>query len=208
MLLKEEKQGKGKKITTVKGINREISMLTHERGIIQRQLKGLKYQGSSDEPVDDLISVDDFQDLLQEEEEEEEEREANDEEGEDGEEKPKTKAKKKSQKALGRGVHEDAKHVMSARKGPPSNLTTSSGAGSTIDPFDERLFNFMGRPKEATAEEKALAMEEKQLEKDQEEWEWKRRREDEEFELRKEERKAAAQKDTILMSLLAKLSEK
>ena len=77
-------------------------------------------------------------------------------------------------------MHEDAKHVMSARKGPPSNLTTSSGAGSTIDPFDERLFNFMGRPKEATAEEKALAMEEKQLdlkrknwqlEKDQEEWE-------------------------------------
>ena len=75
----------------------------------------------------------------------------------------------------------------------------------------------LGRPKDPTPEEAAIALEEKQLElrrknwqleKKQEEWELKKKRDEEEFELRKEERKAAAQKDTILLTLLANRENK
>ena len=211
ILLREEKGAKGKAVTTVHGINREISMLTHEKEGLQRQLKGMKFlQGNSAEPIE----IDSDYDWGEEEEENEGEE---GEETEDGEPKVKKGGKKKKldQKQLGKGVHKAARSVMSST--PRSNLSTNTGGTTTVEPYDDRLLQLLGRPKDPTPEEAAIALEERQLElrrknwqleKEQEEWELKKKRDEEEFELRKEERKAAAQKDTILLTLFANRENK
>ena len=43
ILLKQETSARGPAITTAKGLQREISMLVHEKEVIQKQLKGLQY---------------------------------------------------------------------------------------------------------------------------------------------------------------------
>ena len=43
IILREEKSSKGKAITSLHGLNKEISMLTHEKNGIKRQLLGMKY---------------------------------------------------------------------------------------------------------------------------------------------------------------------
>ena len=161
-------------------------------------------QGNSAEPIE----IDSDYDWGEEEEENEGEE---GEETEDGEPKVKKGGKKKKldQKQLGKGVHKAARSVMSST--PRSNLSTNTGGTTTVEPFDDRLLQMLGRPKDPTPEEAAIALEERQLElrrknwqleKEQEEWELKKKRDEEEFELRKEERKAAAAKEISVFELL------
>ena len=207
IILREEKSSKGKAITTVHGLNREISMLTHEKAGIQRQIKGLKFtQGNSSE----VVEIEDSDFNFEEGEDEDYEEGEEFEEGEVGEDGAKRrKPKKKDQKQLGKSVQKEAKLAMSASKN--SELTRSSGATSLLDPFDERLQRIVGAPKTLTPEEAALAFEEKQfelkrkqwqLDRDQEEWEVKKRRDEEEFEARREDRKAQQQTNMLLLTLL------
>ena len=90
LIVKEMKGEKGKAITTVKGIQREISMLTHERTVLLKGLKGVKTVVNVEEEGD--------------EEGEEEEEGEGDESKEDGADKDKEghkrKGKKKTQKEL------------------------------------------------------------------------------------------------------------